>query len=129
MKPAPLGDLELEVLQFVAINEPLTVREAAEQFGEPRDLALTTVQTVMERLRKKGYLRRSKRAGAFRYSPAVPAEQVVGGLVQSFVEKTLGGSVSPLLAYLAKARNLRPEEMQELRLLVDSMEDRREEDE
>ncbi len=129
MKPAPLGDLELEVLQFVASNSPLTVREAAESFGEPRDLALTTIQTVMERLRKKGYLRRSKRAGAFRYSPAVPAEQVVGGLVQSFVEKTLGGSVSPLLAYLAKARNLRPEEMQELRLLVDAMEGRREEDE
>jgi predicted transcriptional regulator len=121
MEPVSLGDLELEVLQFISDNEPLSVRDVAEQFGDSRDLALTTIQTVMERLRKKGYLRREKVDGIFQYSPAVPKAQVMGGVVQSFVERTLGGSVSPLLAYLAKARNLKPEELRELRELVDAM--------
>jgi predicted transcriptional regulator len=124
MSTAPLGDLELEVLRFVSEAESISVREAAERFGEPRELALTTIQTVMERLRKKGYLRRKKQSGVFQYSPSVPQEQVIGGVVQSFVEKTLGGSVSPLLAYIAKARDLRPEEMEELRRLVEAMDDK-----
>src|SRR5207249_331104 len=60
MEQPSLGDQELEVLRFVAEHAPISVGEVAERFGEPRGLARTTILTVMERLRKKGFLTRSK---------------------------------------------------------------------
>src|SRR5438270_6648878 len=104
-KPA-LGALQLEVLRFLSERGPLSVGDAAAQFGEPRGLARTTVLTMMERLRKKGYLGRAKAAGIFRYSPQSPQEDVMRSLVRDFVERRLAGSLTPFVAYLAEEHDL-----------------------
>ena len=80
----------------------------------------------MENLRKKGLLTRKKVAGAYQYSPAVATPDVEQGLIERFVENTLGGSVAPFVAYLTKGRKLSEEEAAELRKLakeLDRMED------
>jgi predicted transcriptional regulator len=122
MEQPPLGDLELEVLRFVAENAPLSVGVAAQQFGVPRGLARTTILTIMERLRKKGYLARSKHERPARYSPRISQNKVEQGLVREFVEKTLAGSLSPFVAYLADAKDVTDEELVQLRRLVDDLE-------
>ena len=111
-----IGDQELALLQWLAERGGATVGEAVEGFG--RGLARSTVLTMMERLRAKGRLRRSKAAGVYRYtSPAAPAE-VLRGVVESFVEQTLGGSVSPFVAYLAESGELSADEVAELEALL-----------
>jgi predicted transcriptional regulator len=127
-KPS-LGEQELEVLRFIAARAPISAREVVEQFAEAHGLARTTVLTVMERLRKKGYLTRKRRAGVFQYSPRVPQSEVLQGLVRHFVEKTLAGSVSPIVAYLVKSRQLSAEEVRELQRLVDELRGERKEPE
>jgi predicted transcriptional regulator len=122
MKPPLLGEQELEVLRYVADHAPVAVREVAARFGEPRGLARTTILTVMERLRKKGFLTRTREDGAFQYAPAVAKTELLQSLVQDFVEKTLGGSLSPFVAYLADTKRLSPAEIAELRRLVREME-------
>jgi BlaI family transcriptional regulator, penicillinase repressor len=57
----------------------------------------------------------------YRYSPCVSPSDVMRGLVRDFVERTLAGSVSPFVAYLAEAKELTEEELAELRRLVDEM--------
>jgi len=121
MEQPSLGDQELDVLRFVAENAPISVGEVAERYGEPRGLARTTILTVMERLRRKGYLARRKDGRAFRYTPRVAASDLMRGLVREFVEKTLGGSLSPFVAYLAEAKDLTEEEVEELRRLLDEL--------
>lgn len=116
--PAGLGDLEVEVLRYVSDRAPVTVRAVADDWGHGRGLAKTTVQTVMERLRAKGYLARAKRHGSFEYSPAVERGTVTRRLVHDFVERALGGSFGPLVAYLAERRNLSKEEMDVLERIV-----------
>ena len=69
-KPS-LGSLELEVLQYITDNPAVTVRDVARQFGEPRGLARTTILTVMENLRTKGYLTRRREGSAFQYAPEI----------------------------------------------------------
>ena len=49
------------------------------------------------------------------------------GIVARFVEKTLGGSLTPFVAYLSEAKEVTPEELHALRQLVDELEERREE--
>lgn len=126
LKPPPIGDQELAVLQFVTdYGTPITVREVTNEWGEKRDppLARTTILTMMERLRKKNLLIRAKSPdGAnFQYSPALEKSVLMRGLVQDFVDKTLGGSVSPFVAYLADTKDLSHAEIDELRRLVDDL--------
>src|SRR5262245_17653459 len=121
MEKPPLGDQELEVLRFVSEHAPASVREVAQQFGEPRGLARTTLLTVMERLRRKGYLTRNRQGSVNRYAPRLAQSEVLQGLVREFVEKTLAGSLSPFVAYLAEARGLSEAELAELRRLVEEL--------
>jgi predicted transcriptional regulator len=134
MKRPPLGDQELEVLRHVAAHGPISVGDVAAQFGEPRGtgsraLARTTILTVMERLRRKGYLARAREGGVYRYSACVPQADVLRCLVRQFVERTLAGSLSPFVAYLAESRELSDEQLAELRRLVDEIEAGRKEPE
>jgi predicted transcriptional regulator len=116
-----LGEQELDLLRFVTDHSPISGSELAEAFGEERGLARTTVLTMLERLRKKAYLTRRRRDGVFVYSPRVAASDVVNGLIRHFVEKTLGGTVSPVVAYLARSRDISDEDLDELQQLVDEM--------
>lgn len=118
MEKPPLGEQELEILRHVAEHAPISVREVSEQFGDPRGLARTTVLTVMERLRQKGYLSRRKQGGIYVYSAVIPQAQLLKGLVREFVEKTLGGSLSPFVAYLAESKQLSPREIAALKAVM-----------
>jgi predicted transcriptional regulator len=119
MQKSPLGELQLEILRFLTESGPLSVGEVAERFGEPRGLARTTVLTVMERLREKGYLTRRKESGVFRYAPYAGKAVLMRDLVHQFVETALEGSVSPFLAYLTQEKELTEEEISALRQLLD----------
>lgn len=121
--PPPLGDQEWDLLRFVSDHAPLSVRAVFEQWGTQHGLAKTTVQTMMERLRAKGYLTRAKGDGGFGYAPAVAKRDLLRGLVNDFVEKTLRGSFSPLVAYLAEKKNLTPDELALLQRFVDEEEE------
>src|SRR5580698_5344956 len=105
MKPSrePLGHLELDVLQYVNDNHPISVRDVAAHFAEASGHARTTLLTVMERLRAKGHLSRRKLAGRQHYAPTVPKAELLSRMVGNFVDDVLGGSVSPFVAYLSQS--------------------------
>jgi predicted transcriptional regulator len=121
MERPPLGERELEVLRVVADRAPVSAREVAEQFAEEEGLARTTIVTLLERLRKKGYLTRRRKEGVYRYLPRVSQPEVLQGLVRHFIEKTLGGSISPVFAYLSRSRQLSDEELAELQRVAESL--------
>lgn len=120
----PLGDQELDLLRFITEHSPATVREVAESYGSRRGLARTTILTMMERLRSKGYLRRSSVGGANEYSPCLSSAELMNGVVRDFVEKTLGGTLSPFMAYLADDAKVSPKDLKDLKRLVDELDSR-----
>lgn len=119
MELPKLGELELELLRFITDHSPITVRDVSAQFGEERGLARTTVLTVMERLRKKGYLERKSRKGVFEYSPCLKKNDLLIRLTRSFTDRVLGGSIDPLVAYLAEDADLSDEQINELQHLLE----------
>jgi predicted transcriptional regulator len=128
MRPKSIGDQELTLLQYVAEQGGATVGQAAEGFGAPRGLARSTVLTMMERLRQKGHLDRRQVDGVFQYfSPASPG-QVMQGVVRSFVERTLGGSLSPFVTYLTEEAEVSDAELAELEGLVARLQSKRKEE-
>jgi predicted transcriptional regulator len=66
---------------------------------------------------------KSSDGSTFQYSPSLEKSVLMRGLVQDFVDKTLGGSVSPFVAYLADAKDLSRTEIEELRRLVNNLAD------
>lgn len=128
MPKSPPGELERDILRFIAERQPVTVGEVAEGFGVPRALARTTVQTVMERLRKKGAVAREEQNGLFRYRAQAAPENVLRGLIRDFVERSLAGSVSPFVAYLSETPDVSNEEFAQLQQLVARLETQRKEE-
>lgn len=124
----PLGHLELDVLQYVGDHHPITVREVATHFAETSGQARTTLLTVMERLRAKGYLTRRKSGGVHRYTPTVAKPELLRRLVGDFVDDVLGGSVSPFFAYLTKSSLLNADEARKLEQLLKQIESRTQND-
>jgi predicted transcriptional regulator len=116
-----LGDLELALIRFLADHHPIAVKEAVEQFGKPRGLARTTILTVMERLRRKAYLRRELVDGLYLYAPCVEEQEVLRALTEDFTERVLGGSLSPFVAYLAQKATVSDTEFAELERLVQGL--------
>ncbi|AKF83929.1 BlaI/MecI/CopY family transcriptional regulator [Myxococcus fulvus] len=114
----PVGEQELSVLRYVAEHGPATVGEVAERFGEAQGLARSTILTVMERLRQKGYLTRRKVDGVFQYASPVPEGELLRGVVDDFVHRTLSGSLSPFAAYLSEAEDVSDAELAQLQDVV-----------
>ena len=127
MRKPTIGDQELALLHHIDECGAASVGEVAASFGEPRGLARSTVLTMMERLRGKGYLKRRQLKGMFRYSTATGPGEVMRSAVGSFVEKTLSGSVSPSVAWLSERAEVSDTELAELEALVTQLQSRRKE--
>ena len=121
----PIGDQELALLRDLGTGEAATVAEVVERFGLPRGLARSTVLTMMERLRKKGHLTRRQVDGLYRYAPRTAPADAVQHAVASFVDRTLNGSVTPFVTFLAETHEVSDTELAELEELVAKLQDDR----
>lgn len=75
---AVLGELETEIMRVLwATHEPLTVRAVFEELSTQRQLAYTTVMTVLDRLAKKGKVERRQLGRAWLYRPAMTHSSMV----------------------------------------------------
>jgi predicted transcriptional regulator len=113
-----IGDRELALVRHIADRGSASVAEAVDEFGASHGLARSTVLTMMERLRRKGYLSRQLVEGVFRYRACASSADLLKDAVHRFVERSLDGSVSPFLAYLSEAPELSAAERQELERIV-----------
>lgn len=125
MSEISIGEQELALLRHVADTGGATVGEVADTFGAERTLARSTVLTMMERLRKKGHLVRKLDGGVFRYRARETSAELLQGAVGRFVERHLGGSVSPFAAYLSDAGDISDDELKELSDVVSRLKSRR----
>lgn len=83
-----LGTLEARVMEVLWVRGESSVRDVFETIDRP--LAYTTIMTTLERLFKKGLLKRCRAGRAFLYSPAINREEWqrrrAGGLVAAFLD-------------------------------------------
>jgi predicted transcriptional regulator len=81
-KVARLGELEQAVMECLwSAPEPQTVRQVHEALSEHRDLAYTTVMTVLQRLAKKHLVVQHRDDRAHRYAPMHGRDELVAGLM------------------------------------------------
>ena len=93
---------ELAIMKIVWRLDRATVRDVYETLRERRDVAYTTVMTMMKILEEKTYLKKTRVDRAYEYRPAKPHQMVVGAMVRDFLDRVFDGAAAPLLVHLAK---------------------------
>jgi predicted transcriptional regulator len=115
---------ELAIMKIVWRTGAVTVRDVYEALRERRQVAYTTVMTMMNILETKGYLKKEKFERAFRYRPARQERTVVSSMVRDFVNRVFDGASHPLLLHLVREGRLNDEERRQLmRLIRDAKEE------
>jgi BlaI family transcriptional regulator, penicillinase repressor len=117
--PEDVPESELAVLQILWQRGEATRRQLVESLyprGEPADF--TTVQKLLERLEKRGLVRRggTERQRTFRATRS--RDELLSLRLEDLAERLGGGSLVPLVLNLVKTRPLTPDELQELRAFV-----------
>ena len=107
-----LTKLELELMQVIWRLGKGTV--GAVQAELPRDLAYTTVQTMLNILERKGKLRRELHGRAFFYSARVTEAKALGQGVRDVIDRMFGGSSEELVMSLLKNGQIDVERLAEL---------------
>jgi predicted transcriptional regulator len=84
--------------------------------GGPAQYA--TIQKLLERLEGKGYVRHAKHAGMVTFRATIDREELIQRRLRDVAEKLCGGSVTPLLMNLVRAKPVTPAELRALKDLV-----------
>lgn len=117
----PLGETEMEVLHHVWHLGEATVKDVRKRILENREVAYTTIMTVMKNLANKGYLKYRKEGVTYVYSPAQEPESVRSNLIGDLVKKVFKGSPKELVQTLVKSENLSDRDRAEIKRMIDEM--------
>lgn len=100
-----LGELEATIMELIwskGVHTEVTVREIHEELAEEKQLAYTTVMTVMGNLAKKGLLKTEKTGVAYIYSPAYSREEFLERAVGKIIDELLSDFAVPALTHFSK---------------------------
>ena len=121
-KTEHLTPLELEIMHVLWETGAANVQMVQQKLK--RELAYTTVQTMLNILQKKGKAKRTLKDRAYFYKPAVSRKQVVSKHVADLVDRLFGGSAESLVMSLVETKHLTPEKLARLQKLVAEVEDK-----
>ncbi|MHC4681315.1 MAG: BlaI/MecI/CopY family transcriptional regulator [Planctomycetota bacterium] len=113
-----LSPSETEILRLVWQLNEATVQQVCDKLPARRKIAYATVQTLLRRLEKKGYLKHSNCGKAHVFSAAVKREHVVKRSVGDFLDRLFGGDAIPLVQYLAEHGKLSADDIERLKQLA-----------
>ncbi len=115
-----LTERELEIMQVFWDHGEQTPQEVRGRLAEAgRDLAYTTVATLVRILLEKGFVQQTNDERPFRYEPAKSFEEVSGNLVNDLLSRVFGGSTEKLLVSLLDQKRLSKKERDTLRRMLD----------
>jgi len=119
-KSEHLTPLELEIMNVLWETGSANVQSVQQKLN--RDLAYTTVQTMLNILHKKGKAKRTLKDRAYFYKPAVSQKQVVSKQVADVIDRLFGGSAESLVMSLLETKHLTPAKLARLQKLIEKAE-------
>lgn len=113
-----ISEAEHAVMEVLWERSPLTATDVCETVCRARGWSLPTVKTLLSRLVQKGAIETKPDGRRFLYSPLLERADYVGEESQRLVDRLFGGRAAPLLAHLAEAEALTPEDIAEIEALL-----------
>lgn len=121
MKYPRLTPNEYELMDHVWRKGSASVGEVHARIGEENSstVSRTTVQVQMQRLHKKGWLRRLDRAGRVIYEATCSREEADWQLASDLTDRIFDGSLANLVSCFVSSRRIDPSELERLRRIID----------
>ncbi len=121
--PSGISNTELDVLKVLWNRGSGSVREIHEDLSATgKTWAYNTVQTLLNRLCAKDFLKAEKQGRAMNYSVLVSRDALVRQQLEGIADKVCDGSATPLVQSLFEGRRFSSSEIQDLRKLVEDLE-------
>lgn len=120
-----LTELQLEIMAVLWERREATVERVREALAPERDLAHTTVSTLLSRLEKRGVVRRRKESRSYVYEPAVEPERVQRSVVSEIGEmadRLFAGEVADLVTALLADSDVGADDLARVRSMIEAKE-------
>ncbi|MES2625195.1 MAG: BlaI/MecI/CopY family transcriptional regulator [Pseudomonadota bacterium] len=119
---ASVSDAEVEVLQQLWTEAPLSAQEIIERMEKGGAAHPKTIKTLINRLLTKGALRFKEENRKYLYSPVVKKADFYRIKTESFLNKFFDGELSPLVSFFSSQKKLSDKQIEELKQLIDKLE-------
>ena len=113
-----MSPAETEILRLLWELNEATVQQVRDQLPADRKLAYNTVQTLLNRLERKGYLKHRVEGRSHIYLPSVKQKVVIKTTVSDFLSRLFNGDPKPLVQFLAEDGKIDEEDINRLRELI-----------
>ena len=114
-----LSDVQLQFMRVLwDLGEATAADVHAELSRRDRELAPTTVSTVLARLEKRGLVRHRSEGRQYVYRAVVTEQDVRGSMVERLADNFFGGDVTRLVSHLLDAREIHPDDLAEVKRLI-----------
>ena len=113
-------DGELEILRVLWERGPSSLSEICESLRQEREVATTTVATMLRLMLDKTLVRRKPATRGHQWSAAVTQNATASSMVGKLVDGVFDGSAGRLAVHLVEAGQLSADELSELRKLIDT---------
>jgi predicted transcriptional regulator len=115
---------ELEILNVLWRIGPCSVREVHDELNQTRRSGYTTVLKLMQIMAEKGLVTRNDKNRAHIYAARRGEDETRRSLMDDLVERAFGGSAHQLALHALGSGKASPEELAEIRRLLDKMEEK-----
>jgi BlaI family transcriptional regulator, penicillinase repressor len=116
-------DAEISILQVLWEHQPCTVRRVWEELSRVHKTGYNTVLKLMQIMTTKGLVVRDESNKAHLYATTREREQTQNQLVQDLMSRAFEGSGAALAIRALSEKRASPEEVEEIRRLLDEMGD------
>lgn len=111
-------ELELEILKVLWRDGAMPVKEVRNALTRFRDLAHTSVLTIMNIMTEKGYLRKKKEGKTYVYEALVQEKETTRQMLGDIVDRVFAGSTAAAVVNLLETRDIDDDELAKLRSLI-----------
>lgn len=121
MKAKPLSELEQEVMSVVWALGKCTIREVVDETNKTKNLAYTTIATILERLHEKGLVKKDTSDFTVIFAPKQTKEEFSQKMARTLLDKFFGSFGDAAIASFAQSIDRLPKEKKEyfLKLLTE----------
>ena len=116
-----LGDLQLRIMQILWARTQATVAEVHEGLAGERDLAYTTIATMLRKMEVRGLVKHRLDGRSFIYRAVVGEDAVSQGMADHLLDRLFEGSLSDMVHHLLTTRAVSREELSKLERLIIEM--------
>lgn len=117
-----ISDAEAKVMEALWAQSPQHAEELFARISGEQDWQISTLKTLLNRLLAKGAISATKDGRRYLYAPVLERDQYLAEQSQSFVDRLFSGRLAPLVAQFSERRRLSPDDVAELKQLIDRLE-------